>query len=110
MGKPDAFICELLAINTLASSTISFSSISTLHHKSIDNSVELVSLVRWDSRIFSRAQSAEVLCGNWDVIHEEFENDTTLLSNFRELGCTLNVKEDLIVRRVECGQLAHDFI
>jgi len=109
VGKPDAFISELLSVNTFASSSVSHGGVSTLHHKAVDDSVERIALVRGDSFLLSSAQSAEVLSGDGDLIVEELENNTTLLRDSRSFGLNLDIKVDLRVALVEVGKLANNF-
>lgn len=108
--KPDSFISELFAINTLTSSSISFSSVSTLHHEAINDSVELVSLVRRNISLLSSAQFTEVIASDGSMVLEEFENNATLLLNFGSSSSNLNVEEDLRVLLVKSRQFAYDLV
>ena len=108
--KPDSFISELFAINTLTSSSISVSSVSTLHHEAINDSVELVSLVRRNISLLSSTQFTEVLSSDGSMVLEEFENNATLLLNFGSSSSNLNVKEDLRVLLVKSRQFAYDLV
>ena len=108
--KPDSFISELFAINTLTSSSISVSSVSTLHHEAINDSVELVSLVRRNISLLSGTQFTEVLSSDGSMVLEEFENNATLLLNFGSSSSNLNVEEDLRVLLVKSRQFAYDLV
>jgi len=72
--------------------------------------MELVTLVRRNAFFLSSAQSAEVFSSDRDLIHEELENDATLLRNLRSFSSALNVEEDLGVLCVELRELANNFI
>lgn len=72
--------------------------------------MELVALVRRNAFFLSSAQSAEVFSSDRDLVHEELENDATLLRNLRSFRSALNIEEDLRVLSVELRKLANNFI
>ena len=61
MWKPDSLIFELLSVDAFASSAIAVGGISSLHHKTFDDSVELDALVVAWLAFLSGAEGAEVL-------------------------------------------------
>jgi len=110
VGQPNLLISKLLSINTLASSSVSLGGVATLHHEAVDDSVELVALVRRDSLVlhFSCAQDAEVFGGQGALICEKLEYDTTFTNIGGVFGSTLDVKENLRVFGVEGRKLTGD--
>jgi hypothetical protein len=104
MRQPDSLIIKLLPVNRHATSAISNGSITTLHHESLDNSVEFVALVGGNIFFFSGTEGAEIFSCDRYLVSEKLENDATLLEFGGVFFANGDVEVGLGVGGVELGQ------
>ena len=104
MWKPDSLIFELLSVDAFASSAIAVGGISSLHHKTFDDSVELDALVVAWLAFLSSADGAEVFGRLWYFLVEHLEHDSTFLVAFTTLLADRDIEVRLYIILLEFGQ------
>lgn len=68
MGVPNLFVLKLLTVYGNSTCAITSGRITTLHHKSIDNSVKFVALIVFTlAAVLSGTKSSEVFTGLWYI-------------------------------------------
>merc|ERR1712070_34013 len=102
---PNHLVIEFVTVDGLSSSSILICCVSTLGHKSGNDSVEEVTFVAWHSFFLTGAKTSEIFSSNWDLLGEQLEGDSS--SFILLLGGISNreVKVYLTILRVKFGKL-----
>jgi hypothetical protein len=101
MRVPDLLICKFLAVNALSSSSILIGGITTLSHKSLDDSMENVFLVMIEWTFISNTYRSEVLGCLWNLFGEQFKYNSTVLFVLIVICTDLDIKESLRIFKFE---------
>jgi len=110
VGVPNLFICELLSIDRHAASAIAHCGVTTLHHKTLDHSVELVSLIVLAlTSVLASAKTSEVFASLRNI-SKELKNYTFLAVILLALNANRHIKEHLGVFGVKGRQFLEIFI
>jgi len=89
----EVLVCEFLAIDRLAASSVPTGEVAALQHELWDDAVELAALVA--EALVAGAEGTEVLSGLWDYIIVEVEVDAAFLGFLVVGGGVLDVKPSL---------------
>ena len=100
MGDPDSLVCELAAIDALATSAVLVGDVSALHHELRDDAVEDVVLVA--EALVASADGSEVLSSLGHMLVEQLKHHSALLESFFALFTDGKVEVGL---GVACGEL-----
>ena len=101
MWIPNLLVGKLFAVNRHTSSTVSSSSVTSLHHKAFNDSMEFVAFVVLSlAFVFSCAKTSKVFACLW-YIFEKFEHNSWLFIHFFSFITNSNVKKDLRVLWIE---------
>ena len=104
MRQPNLLISKLLAVNALATGSVSSCRITALHHEAIDDAMEAVVLVVELRSLLACAERAEVLGRLRHLLVKDLKDYTARLESILSLFANSDIKEGLDVLRAEGGQ------
>ena len=104
MRQPNLLISKLLAVNALATGSVSSCRITALHHEAIDDAMEAVVLVVELRSLLACAECAEVLSRLRHLLVKDLKDYTARLESILSLFANSDIKEGLDVLRAEGGQ------